>query len=222
MRQVEKSRRAKTAAVFGLLALALAIGGCSSVSNMFGSSSSEKPEPLAQGTAVAATAAGGTPADDNIECPNVDVRTGAATLTIGSKGAAADSTAVDLRYQGTIVRTARECVTRAGTMTMKVGIEGRIINGPAGGPGQIDVPLRIAVVHEGPEPKTVLSKFVRIPVTIGPNMDRANFTHIDPEIAFPLPKPVGNIDSYVVYVGFDPAGAPAPVQKPKPKPQRKR
>jgi hypothetical protein len=219
MRREEKSWRGRTAAVFALLALALAIGGCSSVSNMFGSSSSsEKPEPLSPGT----TAVSGTPVDDNIECPNVDVRTGASTLTIGSKGTAADPTALDLRYQGTIVRTARECVTRAGTMTMKIGIEGRIISGPAGGPGQLDVPLRIAVVHEGPEPKTVLSKFVRVPVTVGPNMDHVNFTHIDPEVAFPLPKPAGDIDSYVVYVGFDPAGAPAPVQKPKPKSQRKR
>ena len=40
-------------------------------------------------------------------------------------------------------------------MTMKVGVEGRVLLGPAGGPGQVDIPLRMAVVQEGPAPKTV-------------------------------------------------------------------
>ena len=53
-------------------------------------------------------------------------------------------------------------------MTMKVGIEGRVITGPAGGPGKVDVPLRIAVVQEGVEPEDrSLSKFARMPVTVG-------------------------------------------------------
>ena len=33
--------------------------------------------------------------------------------------------------------------------------QGRIIIGPAGGPGKVDVPLRIAVVQEGVKPKTI-------------------------------------------------------------------
>ncbi len=107
-------------------------------------------------------------------------------------------------------------------MTMKVGIEGRVITGPAGGPGQLDVPLRLAVVQEGPEPKTVVSKLARIPVTIAPDADRVAFTHVDSDIAFPMPRPLGLIDSYVVYVGFD-ANASAPEKpKAKPAPSRKR
>ena len=78
------------------------------------------------------------------------MRTGAATLMIGSKPGEGEPSALDLRYQGTIIRTARECHVNAGVMTMKVGIEGRVITGPAGGPGTVDVPLRIAVVQEGP------------------------------------------------------------------------
>ena len=77
------------------------------------------------------------------------MRTGAATLMIGSKTGEAEPTALDLRYQVTIVRTARECQVNSGIMTMKVGIEGRVITGPAGGPGTIDLPLRLAVVQEG-------------------------------------------------------------------------
>ena len=36
---------------------------------------------------------------------------------------------------------------------MKVGIQGRVILGPSGRPGQIEVPLRIAVVQEGASPR---------------------------------------------------------------------
>jgi hypothetical protein len=99
-------------------------------------------------------------------------------------------------------------------MTMKVGIEGRVITGPAGGPGTVDVPLRLAVVQEGVNPKTILSKFAREQVTIANAVDRVTFTHIDPEISFPMPQPAANIDAYVVYVGFDPLGAQQEKKKP--------
>jgi hypothetical protein len=139
---------------------------------------------------------------------------------IGGKAAGANDTgALDLRYQGTIIRTARECNVTAGTMTMKVGVEGRIITGPAGGPGTVDVPLRVAVVQEGVNPKPIVSKFARIPVTIASDNDRVTFTHVEQDITFPLPVPLGNIDAYVVYVGFDTMAAPekkAPAAKRKP------
>ena len=218
MRRTGQSGR-KAATLLGLLALAVAIGGCSSVKNMFGSSSDDKP--AAPGTEMPGTTAGGTPSPTEIDCPSVDIRTGAGTLLIAGKPGVTNTSALDLRYQGTIARTARECTPTAGIMNMKIGIEGRIISGPAGGPGKVDVPLRIAVVHEGPAPKTVLSKLIRILVEIGPGTDHVNFTHIDQEIAFPLPKPIDEISSYVVYVGFDPS-AMTPQKKPKPAPKRKR
>jgi hypothetical protein len=218
---VDDNQRVVAAARIGLLALALAVGGCSTSSlNLFGSSKSVDKSADTIATDVPGSANIG---DDNVECPGVSVRNGASTLTISGKAANnTDSGALDLRYQGSIVRTARECHVQAGTMTMKVGIEGRIVLGPAGGPGQLEVPLRLAVVEEGPEPKTVLSKLSRIPVTIGPDMERVPFTHIDSDIAFPLPKPLGNIDSYVVYVGFDPNAAPPAKPKAVAKPRRKR
>ncbi len=141
------------------------------------------------------------------------MRTGAATLMIGSKPGEAEPAALDLRYQGSIMRTARECHVNAGIMTMKVGIEGRVITGPAGGPGTVDVPLRIAVVQEGVNPKTVVSKFARETVTVTEAIDRVTFTHIEPDIASRCRQPLGLIDTYVVYVGFDPLGA-QPEKKP--------
>jgi hypothetical protein len=192
-------------------ALALALAGCGSTEvfkssplDLFSSSSTASKDASAAGAAK-------NPADD-IECPGVQVRNGAATLLIGSKPGEGEPAALDVRYQGSIIRTARECHVNAGVMTMKVGIEGRIITGPAGGPGTVDVPLRIAVVEEGVNPKAVASKFGRETVALSGSIDRATFTHIVPDIVFPLPQPLGLIERYVVYVGFDPIGD-QPVKK---------
>lgn len=214
-----------------LLALALALGGCGSTSNLLGSSSNIFGSSSKATTGDGAAGIGGdaNAANTDVECPGVTVRTGAATLLIGSKPTEGEPGALDVRYQGTIIRTARECHVNAGVMTMKVGIEGRIITGPAGEPGTVDVPLRIAVVHEGPNLKTVVSKFARVPVTVNNAIDRVTFAHVDSEISFPMPQPLADIDSYVVYVGFDPSGAPPEKKKPavkrkpvaKPKPAAK-
>jgi hypothetical protein len=193
---------------------ALLLTGCGSA-NLFSTSALDLFSTSSKATT--GNAAAGSESVTDVECPTVDVRTGAATLMIGGK-----PSALELRYQGTIVRTARECRVSAGIMTMKVGIEGRVITGPAGGPGTVDIPLRIAVVQEGINPKTIVSKFARIEVGIASPADRAPFTHIDPDVSFPMPARAADIDSYVVYVGFDPVGAqqekkkPAPKSKPKP------
>ncbi len=222
----ERNRQAvrNRASALALLGLALALGGCGSSSNLLKSSPLDLFKSSSKSTAGAPTggAAGGDSgnvATVDVDCPDVSVRTGAATLIIGSKPGESAPAALDVRYQGSIIRTARECHVNAGIMTMKVGIEGRIITGPAGGPGTVDVPLRIAVVHEGVNPKTVVSKFGSEPVVVGNAVDRVTFTHIDPDVAFPLPQPIGDIDQYVVYVGFDPISA-EPEKKPPP-PKRK-
>ncbi|MGD0335065.1 MAG: hypothetical protein ABSA90_17705 [Xanthobacteraceae bacterium] len=165
------------------------------------------------------TVAGAQP---DVNCPRVEVRIGASTLTIGPTG---DKAAMSLKYQGTFSRAARECAVVDGNMVMKIGVQGRVIVGPAGGPGQVDVPLRFAVVQETPGGSTpIATKFIRLPVMIGPNDGNVPFTHIEDAISFPLPAPMTLLDDYVAYVGFDPLSAEAQDQqkeKPKPKPKRK-
>ena len=205
-------------AVPAFLCLALVLAACGST-NVFSTSALDLFSTSSKATSGDAGAAADPNAD--VECPGIEVRSGAATLMIGSKPGEGEPSALDLRYQATIIRTARECRVTAGVMTMKVGIEGRVITGPAGGPGTVDVPLRLAVVQEGVNPRTILSKFAREQVTIANAVDRVTFTHIDPEISFPMPQPAALIDAYVVYVGFDPLGAPQEKKKPaaKPKPR---
>jgi len=199
---------------FVLIALALALAGCGSTSDLlksspldvFSSSSKATREPAPDGSTAAISA-------DDVDCPEVTVRVGAATLLVGSKPGDSAPAALDVRYQGSIIRTARECHINAGMMTIKVGIEGRIITGPAGGAGTVDVPMRVAVVQEGVNPKTVATKFGKEVVTVSNAVDRVTFTHIEPDIVFPLPQPIGLIDRYVIYVGFDQLGD-RPVKKP--------
>ena len=140
-----------------------------------------------------------TPAE--VDCPGVDVRQGASTLAVTEPGAEAGP--MTTRYQVTIGQTARECAALGSVMTMKVGVQGRVLLGPVGGPGQIDIPLRMAVVQEGPTPKTVLSKFYKFAVAIPPGQTNVPFVHVEQDLTFPTPRGV-DLDSYVVYVGFDP------------------
>src|SRR5580698_11500972 len=127
-----------------------------------------------------------TGAAQDIDCPLINIRPGASTLTIGATGSSASDTdstnngAMAVKYQGTFVRAARECVLVGGNVVMKIGVEGRIIVGPAGVPGQVDVPLRIAVVEETTvHTKPITTQLIRIPVTAAAATDNPTFTHIE-------------------------------------------
>ena len=212
-RGISNSLRAGTA-----VAAVLLLAACGSTGNYFSGSALDLFSSSSKATAANAAAPAAPEVDTDIECPPVKIRNGAASLTIGMNPKEAEPSPLQVRYQGSIVRTARECHVAGGVMSMKVGVEGRIITGPAGGPGNVEVPVRIAVVQDGVSPKTIMSNFGKETVTLTGETDRANFVRVDDTISFPLPRPAGLIDSYVVYVGFDPASlAPPPKKKPEPK-----
>jgi hypothetical protein len=143
-----------------------------------------------------------TPSAPDIECPGVDIRAGASTLNIAAKSGA---TAGDLRYQVSFGQTARECIVQGESLSIKVGVQGRIILGPMGEPGVVDVPLRYAVVREGVQPRTVATKFKRLPVTIAADQTHVQFVDVEEGLTFLLPSP-SELGAYVVYVGFDELG----------------
>ena len=211
MSRIVCNRRARRGApAAAVLGLAAALGACSSLqtpaknfSSLFNSAT-----PQVDNTALASTA-------PDFECPSITIRSGAATYSVSADPR--EPNAMNLRYQASVGDTARECRLANGIVTMKVGVQGRLVLGPAGGPGQAEVPLRIAVVQEGTQPTTIVTKLERIPVTIPENEPHVLFTHVDENISFPMPRG-GLIDSYVDYVGFDPLAAreqrrPAPAKK---------
>jgi hypothetical protein len=155
----------------------------------------------------------------DINCPSVDYRQGAATMAVN--GAGSENTALNLRYQASFTQTARECILRGNNLTIKVGVQGRIVVGPAGGPGPISIPLRYALVREGTEPKTLWTKLFMVPVTIPENQLNLPWLHIEEEMT--VPNPSGDeIDAHVIYIGFDPEGAAKPKPAAKPRPARAR
>lgn len=159
---------------------------------------------------VAATAPEGP--DPNLDCPGVTVRSGAATLAVNTPGA--DPSATNLRFQATVSQTARECAVSGGNMTMRIGIQGRVILGPAGTPGKIEVPMRLALVREGVEPRTIWTKLYRVPVTLSPGETNVAFVQVEEGMTFPVPGRE-DLEAYVVYVGFDPSAlAPEKPRRP--------
>jgi hypothetical protein len=239
---IRSARCRSSAAALSLALLAAGCSGGSGLGSLGGSSTASAPPPAGSQPAASPSFSdkvsgffGGASAKDpqqvagaNVaeDCPLIDIRQGASTLKVGTSGTVAsgdsdDNGAMALKYQGTFVRAARECALVAGQLVMKVGVEGRIIVGPAGGPGQIVVPLRIAVVQEttkGTQP--IVTKFIQIPVTITSATDNPTFTHVEEGLSFPMPR---NLDDYVVYIGFDPLtlqGQQHPAAKPKPKAKR--
>jgi len=152
------------------------------------------------------------------DCPQVQVRTGASTLTSSSNPA--EPTAMNLRYQVTIGTTARECRMGPDNMvSIKVGMQGRVIIGPEGaGSNSIDVPLRFAVVRETVESKVITTKLDRVAVVVPAGDGNVMFSHVAEGLEFPMPRG-GDLDNYVVYVGFDPASVQAIEKKPKPRPK---
>ena len=130
-----------------------------------------------------------------------------------------DTTATNLRYQVGLSTTARECrMSAPGMVTVKVGIQGRVILGPQGTPGTVDVPIRYAVVYDGVPQRTIATKFERISVTVPPDDSNVLFSHVVDGIEFPMPKPL-EMDSYVVYIGFDPVAAQQMDRNRKPAPR---
>jgi hypothetical protein len=131
----------------------------------------------------------------------------------------AASPALGLRYQGTITRTARECTVRDKMVNIRIGLQGRIIVGPAGGPGQVTVPIRYALLKEGIEPRPIYTKLYQLPVTVPPGQPNVVFTHVEEDMTVPMPS-LAEFDDYVIYVGYDPQGAINEQQQKKKPPAR--
>ncbi|WP_369720623.1 hypothetical protein AB8Z38_26205 [Bradyrhizobium sp. LLZ17] len=169
--------------------------------SLFGGKSDEPAE------SKPAPAPGQRPADDELECPQVTVRAGASTYGVGVTGKPAVGN--DVRFQASITKMARECARNGGEITVRVGIQGRVIAGPAGAPSTVDVPLRVAVVQGGVGEKVIASKAYRTTVEMSEG-GSVPFTFVAEDLSYPVPS-AAVADNYIFYVGFDPqALAPEP------------
>ena len=174
--------------------------------SLFGGKSEEAPAP-------GAPPAAGQPPED-LSCPPVGIRAGASTYQVAAPGK--QPVGNDLRFQVTITRTARDCNYNSGEITARIGIQGRVIAGPAGAPATVDIPIRVAVVQSGVQEKTIATKAYHTTVSMSEG-GSVPFTLVAEGLVYPAPSgAVG--DSYILYIGFDPqALKPEPKAKPKKK-----
>ena len=209
--------RSRRIAVLAAIALGMGCGmlavpaSAQSITDRFkslfgGSKSEEQPAPGAP------PAAGQAPED--LTCPPVTIRAGASTYQVGAAGK--QPVGNDLRFQATITRTARQCNYENGEITARIGIQGRVIAGPAGAPASVEIPLRVAVVQSGIQEKTIATKAYRTSVSMSED-GSVPFTLIADDLVYPAP-PGAVGDSYIFYIGFDPQALKA---EPKPKAKKK-
>lgn len=176
------------------LAALLALSACSSVSGgggplagIFGGASEPQPGEATSfedfvGAEIAA-------------CPRPEVIQGNAAERVYRGGRTGSNR--DLRYQIGVVDLARECaLTPDGQNVVKVGVRGRVLIGPAGGPGTFTAPVRIVVRT----PSTVFEdRSRRVSVTVPQGGTQADFTLVEENLR--VPASVG--DNFIIEVGID-------------------
>ncbi|WP_061022742.1 hypothetical protein [Bradyrhizobium sp. CCH5-F6] len=202
VKELRSTRHALRRGTAVALALSVALASVSpvaaqSLSDRFKSLFGGKPDEPAQPTPAPAP---GQAADDEVDCPQVTVRSGASTYAVGANGKQAVGN--DIRFQATITKMARECARNGGDIAARIGIQGRVIAGPAGAPATVDVPLRVAVVQGGVGEKVIASKAYRTTVEMS-GSGSVPFTFVAEDLAYPVPS-AAVADSYIFYVGFDP------------------
>ena len=205
---------------FTLAVAATLLSGCGGdVRKIFGEEPKDEPLPSisdrfaqlfgskSQAVGEAAPAAGA----NEVNCPPVNIRAGASTYAVATPGK--QPVGNDLRFQATITRTARDCRQTGDQIISRIGIQGRVIAGPAGAPSSVEIPLRVAVVQGGVQEKTIATKVYRTTVSLS-EASNVPFSLVAEDVQYPVP-PGAIGDSYIFYIGFDPqALTPEPPAKP--------
>jgi hypothetical protein len=131
-------------------------------------------------------------------CPRTTIFAGTETLRVFPKGVTKESKNAlkKLRYQATIQEVVRECNYVSQTLAMRVGIAGRVINGPSGETGDIVLPIRV-VVSRGDD--VLYSQLHKINASIVPGRSFATFRFVDEAVNIDKPSK----ENILIRVGFD-------------------
>src|SRR5258705_360883 len=80
-------------------------------------------------------------------------------------------------------------------ITARIGIQGRVIAGPAGAPATVEIPMRVAVVQGGVNEKVIATKAYRTTVQMTED-GSVPFTLVADDLVYPTPS-VATADSYI-------------------------
>ncbi|MEP1206652.1 MAG: hypothetical protein ABJM29_07910 [Rhizobiaceae bacterium] len=127
-------------------------------------------------------------------CPAVRIRAGTESLrTYKGKDRSGDD---NVRYQATLTKVARECAYVGENLEITVGALGRVITGPAGGPGSVNLPIRVAVQEGGCSRHFELHQ---TKASIPQGKSFSKFEFVDEKIIIPAPKAT----NVRIFLGFD-------------------
>lgn len=143
-------------------------------------------------------------------CPPVGLREGTAFFTTyGSAPAAkakpagdadpsldAAAAAKPIRYQTSITDVTRSCTRAGGQITMTIAVAGKVVPGPAGSPGSLTLPIRIAVAN-GPD--VLFSQLYRYDAQVASATAASTFLFTASDVTFADP----GIRSIRAFAGFD-------------------
>lgn len=131
-------------------------------------------------------------------CPKTVLRAGTETFRIYKRGVKKgdENARTSVRYQGSITEVVRECNYSGNTLNVRVGVAGRVINGPSGETGTFNMPLRVAVTL-GEE--VLYSQLHQVVGTIEPGKTNGYFKFVDGNILIDKPKS----KNIIIYAGFD-------------------
>ena len=135
-----------------------------------------------------------TGADLRAYCPRIHLREGTAILRTYTKGK--DGDPAEIIYQATITDVTRTCRYEGGLLYMQIVAAGRVVEGPKGKAGNIQLPVRVAI-RQGEE--LPYSQLGRLDVAVAPNAGATQFIFKDDQIAIPAPR----AQNLQVFVGFD-------------------
>jgi hypothetical protein len=176
------------------------LAGCSMGGMFGGGAPSASTQQLQNATATPAEIAAQSPAMPAIatQCPPIKVRPGAEALYFYGRGQAGNPK--DLQYQAVIDKQSRNCVVSNGLITVKMGVVGRLMLGPAGNQSSVELPLRFAVERET---APLFSELYQIPVTVTPPAQAADFIKVVENVQIPYVQG----DDITIWVGFDSGAA---------------
>lgn len=188
--------------LLALPVLALALSGCGSsgssqgggalqtLGNVVMFQSTTPPEPMALPTQ----------GEGELTCPQVVIADGGAAIR-----AQTGPDSGSLRHQISILQVARECTpTSGGGFTLKVGVEGRVLLGPAGSPGSYYATLGTQVLRGT---NVVARRSSRVGGTVPSGQGGSDFSFVEEGIVVPPGR--GEVE---VIVNLTPGGA-APAQR---------
>ena len=146
-------------------------------------------------------------------CPQMLIWAREKHLTVYEGGRTGDG--LSIIHQGEITKVARECEFAPGQVTIKFGFSGRVLMGPKGQPGIVQLPVS-AFITDGNRER-VQSDTIKVDVTMPPDTPIGYFSTVR-TLTLKIQEGARPAD-YKLFVGFDKAspeatGQPAPAATP--------